>query len=158
MERKDPIDCKLMLFCSEIVNVTKGWQDLATDLKGADLTPGFGQNIWKDLCTRIVGLLSKGINAKSGWVVTTPASDSHALACTNKLYLVTVNYINAINDIPNNAPKPTKPQFTGENDEAVESALADEPEPVSVEAADLFKAMLMMDHIAAPEEPVLDTD
>ncbi|KAF2422441.1 hypothetical protein EJ08DRAFT_479879 [Tothia fuscella] len=132
--------------------------DLNDYVKGADLKDGFGQNQLKDLCTRIVELLSKGIIAKSEWVATPPASDTHALTVKQRLYMATINYINTINDIPNNGPKPTNPQFSGEGDEGEARVLPDEPEPVPVEAADLYKAMLFMDFIAAPEEPVPDTE
>jgi hypothetical protein len=36
--------------------------------------------------------------------------------------------------------------------------LVDKPKPEQVDAVAIYKAMLMMDHIAAPEEPALDTN
>lgn len=158
MGKKDSIDRKSALLWLDIFTVTNTWQDLNTDIKGNTFTQGFGINHWKDFCARTVALLSKGIEAKSAWVVENPQSDSHALACSQRFYAATYNYINAINDIPNNAPVPSKQPMSGPDDEGVANVLGDEPEPPEVDAVAIYKAMLMMDHIAAPEEPILDTN
>ena len=135
-------------------------QDLPPlNITGAAVVSGsannLGKNQWETLCKQITQVLSKGIPAKSDWVLKGPATESHAIACASRLYYATINYINTINDIPNNPPR-TQALPTGPGDEAVESAMPFDPAPPEVSPEDLAKALALLDFMAAPQEPILD--
>ncbi|KAH0341294.1 hypothetical protein KCU83_g9671, partial [Aureobasidium melanogenum] len=128
---------------------------------GSGLVSGSGTDLgkqqWVALCKQITTVLSRGIPAKSDWVLNAPANESHAIACTARLYYATVNYINTINDIPNNPPVPSKLP-TGPDDEAIESALRPDPTPRALPPEDLYAALQALDFNAAPQEPILDDE
>lgn len=136
-------------------------QDLPplTGITGAAVVSGnannVGKNQWETLCKQIAAVLSKGIPAKSDWVLKAPATESHAIACASRLYYATINYINIINDIPNNPPR-TQTLPTGPDDEALESAIPLDPPPPEVSPEDLAKALAVLDYMAAPQEPLRD--
>lgn len=126
-------------------------------LKGEDIVPGVGKTFITKLCNTIVSHLNKAIPAKAGWVTAPPNSDSHAVATAQKVYIATINYINMLNDIPNNPP-PSSFKLVMGDIEDVEQTLTDETPPKALEVGDLIKAVLLMDYVASPEEPVLDTE
>lgn len=129
-------------------------QDLP-GVKGADAKPGVGKSFINDLCGVIASTLNKGITAKAGWVTGGSNSDSHALATAAKIHTHTINYINAINSLPNDPPPVSFQTITNDTDD-LESALTDEEKPEEVDLASLLKSIILMDFVASAEEPSLD--
>ncbi len=125
-------------------------------LKGEDIVAGVGKTFITKLCNTIASHLNKAIPAKAGWVSAVPNSDTHAVATAQKVYIATINYINLLNDIPNNPPPSSFKLVTGDIED-VEQTLTDETPPKALGVEDLIKAVLLMDYVASPEEPILDT-
>jgi hypothetical protein len=155
--------CVLVYDRNHFDDVSNDFQDFSISVKGVDLnnksTAGVGFNAYKSLSSDIATKLSQALPVKAGWVTGSPATDEHAASCAWRLYTATIAYINALNDIPNNgAPLQPAKRPQGDGDEPADTvALLDEPVPDAVDATDLLKSFMVMDFIAAPEEPVPNT-
>jgi hypothetical protein len=153
---QDTIDCKSPYLRQDMngEHQTKTLQDLP-GVKAENMKPGVGKSFINDLCAVIASTLQKGVVAKATWVTKGSNSDSHAIATAAKIHTHTINYINAINSLPNDPPPNTLNPMTGEVEE-LEAALEPEDVPEDIDPAILLKSILLMDYVASAEEPNLD--